>query len=338
MFRKAVPEVNPESAEWWVDKLFDRYKVDMDMAYREQRYEIIRYVYNRYLRLPKTATIRLLQENGIRLGEPLSLDGCGAILYRGSIDGGRPIILKKLEKGEYGGYKKVCEFTREVMAEHHLVSCVAIDVCSPPLRPPTFEISSAVEKSKMDEPTSLVSLKCDDPKALQRWIYMDPFPLTLKSIPQPIGEKVLSNLVEQLMAGLDFLHQKNIVHMDIKPSNIFSDQHGTFYLGDFGSATMIEDWIESTTVTFFPDDFRIGTIATKLHDYWMLAMTMHDITRTSTIGESGLETCERGMRKVLDKLLNLHVPAVNNLVEKIEKETETKSNKLPIMHLIYKTK
>lgn len=44
--------------------------------------------------------------------------------------------------------------------------------------------------------------------------------------------------------GLNELHAKGIVHLDIKPENILQSQKGTFKIGDLGMARLLTTIIE----------------------------------------------------------------------------------------------
>ena len=54
--------------------------------------------------------------------------------------------------------------------------------------------------------------------------------------------------------GLAFLHQEGVLHLDVKPDNIYRS-HGILKLGDFGLAVLRQQWVSrvavfSTTLTF----------------------------------------------------------------------------------------
>eukprot|EP00760_Papus_ankaliazontas_P027897 PhM_4_TR3461/c0_g1_i3/m.60266 len=54
-----------------------------------------------------------------------------------------------------------------------------------------------------------------------------------------------------VLHGLQYLHNKNIVHMDVKPENILICEDGSTKLSDFGVSAMIDGNFECS-VTFRP--------------------------------------------------------------------------------------
>jgi len=55
-----------------------------------------------------------------------------------------------------------------------------------------------------------------------------------------LSEPTVRNYTDQILRGLEFLHDNNIVHRDIKGANILIDNRGIVKLADFGAATRLE--------------------------------------------------------------------------------------------------
>lgn len=52
----------------------------------------------------------------------------------------------------------------------------------------------------------------------------------------------LLTLTAELASGLEFLDAHKILHLDIKPENVYIDGAGTYHIGDFGLAVVDEKW------------------------------------------------------------------------------------------------
>ena len=83
---------------------------------------------------------------------------------------------------------------------------------------------------------------------------------------QKIDTDVKLNIMGQIAKGVAFLHQKNIVHRDIKPGNILlkrSKGYAVVKLGDFGLSKILD-----------PDDMtsamssNVGTVTFKAPEFW----------------------------------------------------------------------
>ena len=57
----------------------------------------------------------------------------------------------------------------------------------------------------------------------------------------PFGEALVIRLSYQILLGVDYLHQKGILHRDIKGANVLITKSGTAKLADFGCSKQLQD-------------------------------------------------------------------------------------------------
>jgi serine/threonine protein kinase len=106
---------------------------------------------------------------------------------------------------------------------------------------------------------------------------------------KPMAAVTLRSWLPIMAAALDHLHSRNVVHRDVKPTNIFFDAHSKAYLGDFGIAKVLADAdgllhessltndIPPGTLAYMPPEaFSTGDHDTTKGDQYALAMCVYE--------------------------------------------------------------
>ena len=70
-----------------------------------------------------------------------------------------------------------------------------------------------------------------------------------------IGEKILGKIAESVLRGLSYLHERKIIHRDIKPQNILLNEEGEVKLCDFGVSG---EAVNSLATTFTGTSFYMA--------------------------------------------------------------------------------
>ncbi|CAG8729463.1 24570_t:CDS:10, partial [Gigaspora rosea] len=63
----------------------------------------------------------------------------------------------------------------------------------------------------------------------------------------PLEEPLIQSFVRQILQGLNYLHEKDIIHRDIKGANILVDNKGIIKISDFGISKKVEDQFMAAT-------------------------------------------------------------------------------------------
>jgi HD superfamily phosphohydrolase/tRNA A-37 threonylcarbamoyl transferase component Bud32 len=95
------------------------------------------------------------------------------------------------------------------------------------------QIVSTGELAVGREKTGYIVMEClADPSDLEPYV---------ESLNDRLTNSKVIDLFKQSVAGLEYLHNNKVIHMDLKSENIFVDKNGNLKIGDFGFAIEIPD-------------------------------------------------------------------------------------------------
>lgn len=111
-------------------------------------------------------------------------------------------------------------------------------------------------------------------------------------------EEELWKLIHDVAAGLAYLHEKDVIHQDIKPDNILVDTEGNYLITDFGISTRARSTLRKsviggntsggTTAYMGPERFSRQPAPTKASDIWSFgAMAFELLEGVTPFGEIG---------------------------------------------------
>ena len=134
-----------------------------------------------------------------------------------------------------------------------------------------------------------------------------------ENVQMALGE--IKNISHQLMKGVEFIHDKGIVHQDIKPGNILRKSRDQYVLADFGSAGRMGSVLggRGTRKYMAPESEKDKSYGFEA-DVWSLGVVILNCLDALPIedGMSKPEWCEHLRQKVIH---------YHSLVEKYSGET-----------------
>ena len=99
-----------------------------------------------------------------------------------------------------------------------------------------------------------------------------------------IDENILINIIGQICIVIKEIHDKNLIHRDLSPDNIFIDENMIIKIGDFGLSKQFDSYNSyAITPEKFGIDYYIAPeilkkgIYSQKSDIWSLGCIIHEL-------------------------------------------------------------
>ncbi|MCP4357305.1 MAG: serine/threonine protein kinase, partial [Chloroflexi bacterium] len=157
----------------------------------------------------------------------------------------------------------------------------------------------------------------------------------IKQGPLPLNEA--GHLLNQIAGALDYAHQHDILHRDVKPGNVLLDAGGNAFLTDFGIAKMAENTLDltgrgilGTPAYMSPEQCMGSRELTPASDIYALGIVLYEMVtgRTPFQAETPIALIHMQLSEPLPmpRHLNPNLPEAAELVilKALAKEPESR--------------
>jgi hypothetical protein len=81
----------------------------------------------------------------------------------------------------------------------------------------------------------------------------------------------------RVLTALDFCHGREVIHGDVKPSNVFLNETGAAFLGDFGVRDFLDGGRRGHTLEYAAPELLAGAARSAATDVWAAAVMLYEL-------------------------------------------------------------
>jgi formylglycine-generating enzyme required for sulfatase activity len=216
-------------------------------------------------------------------GQPVSGD-----LRPGTIIDDRFVVMKRLGRGGMGVVYKVVDQETEV---EYAIKVLAPEIAGNPdmVRLLRKEVANAqllthqnllrINDLARRATPPFILMECIDGEDLEAYRLRKGGKLPIEEVRRIAGE---------IIAGLGYLHDKGLVHLDLKPQNILITKSGEIKIADFGISRTIKEQVQAQregtsqvplgTLCFMAPEQLRGEVCDRRTDYYALGVILYVLT------------------------------------------------------------
>ena len=207
-------------------------------------------------------------------------------LKRGDVLDGRYQVIKKLGQGGMGAVYKVIDDTTDV---EFAIKVVLPEYIADPVA--LKELRTELAKAQSFTHQNLLNYKFFADTGAVKYIVMeliDGVDLEVYRLQKggKLSETEAKPIIDQILSGLDYFHDKGLVHLDLKPQNIMISKSGEVKITDYGISTSIKEQIEANakdgemmagTLCFMAPEQLNGSFCDRRTDIYALGLIIYQL-------------------------------------------------------------